>query len=119
MIPSGDVFPLMKRDLFIPFALAAVFGALALLAANSEAGEKHLDLSRIHGRVQFVTSFPDYRVKVVDSFPDLQVQMVTSFPDKPGQWQKVDSFPDFKVQIVDSFPDFTIQYVTSFPGPAK
>jgi hypothetical protein len=109
----------MKRDFFILFAMAGILGTTFFLAEKSAAGEKNLDLAKIHGRVQFVTSFPDYRVKVVDNFPDLKVQMVTSFPDKPGQWQMVDSFPDFKVQIVDSFPDFTIQYVTSFPGAAK
>ena len=109
----------MKRDFFILSAMAGILGVTFLLSEKSAAGDKNVNPAKIHGRVQFVTSFPDYRVKVVDSFPDLKVQMVTSFPDKPGQWQKVDSFPDFKVQIVDSFPDFTIQYVTSFPGPAK
>jgi len=109
----------MKRDSLIPFVVAGGVAAMALLASESSAGEKNVDLEKIHGRIQFVTSFPDYRVKVVESFPDLKVQMVTSFPDKPGQWQKVDSFGDYKVQIVDSFPDFTIQWVKSFPGPAK
>lgn len=75
------------------------------------------DLTAIHGRIQVVTSFPDYRVKVVDSFADLHVQVVESFPDKPGRWQMVESFPDYKVEFVDSFPDFTIRYVDSFPGP--
>ena len=75
------------------------------------------DVSAIHGRIQVVTSFPDYRVKVVDSFADLHVQVVESFPDKPGRWQMVESFPDYKIQFVDSFPDFTIRYVDNFPGP--
>lgn len=74
------------------------------------------DLAKIHGKIQFVTSFPDYKVQVVDSFADLHVQKVTSFPDKPGKWQIVESFPDYKIQIVSSFPDFKIKYVTSFPG---
>ena len=74
------------------------------------------DLSKIHGKIQFVTSFPDYKVQVVTSFPDLKVEKVNSFPDGPGKWQIVDSFPDYKIQIVDSFPDFKIEYVTSFPG---
>jgi len=74
------------------------------------------DLSKIHGKIQFVTSFPDYKVKVVNSFPDLKVQKVTSFPDSAGKWEIVTSFPDYKIQIVDSFPDFKIEYVTSFPG---
>jgi len=74
------------------------------------------NVAKIHGRIQFVDSFPDYKVKVVTSFPDLRVQKVKSFPDKAGKWQIVTSFPDYKIQLVDSFPDFTIQYVTSFPG---
>jgi hypothetical protein len=73
-------------------------------------------VAKIYGKIQFVTSFPDYKVKVVTSFPDLRVQIVNSFPDRPGKWQIVTSFPDYKIQLVDSFPDFSIQYVTSFPG---
>ena len=45
------------------------------------------DVGAIYGRIQFVTSFPDYKVQVVESFADLHVQMVESFPDKPGRWQ--------------------------------
>lgn len=74
------------------------------------------DLSRIHGRIQYVTSFPDYKVQVVKSFEDLRIQVVKSFPDSIGKWQIVDSSPDFKIQLVDSFPDFKIRYVDSFPG---
>jgi hypothetical protein len=92
---------------------------LALLAFMARAGETKVDVSKIHGRIQFVQSFPDYKVQAVTSFADLHVQIVTSFPDKPGQWQIVDSFPDYKIEMVNSFPDFTIQYVTSFPGPRK
>ena len=77
---------------------------------------KKMDLSKIHGKIQLVNSFPDYKVQVVDSFADLHVKKVTSFPDDPGEWQIVDSFPDFKIQIVTSFPDFKIKYVDSFPG---
>lgn len=112
---------MMRRDLLLPFAIAGLI-ALVLLgprATETQAAERGGDVGRIHGRIQFVTSFPDYKVQVVNSFPDLKVQMVNSFPDKPGLWQKVDSFPDYKIQIVESFPDFTIQYVDSFPGPAK
>lgn len=112
---------MMRRDILLPFAIAGLI-ALVLLgprATDTQAAEKSVDVGKVHGRIQFVTSFPDYKVQVVNSFPDLKVQMVTSFPDKPGLWQKVDSFPDYKVQLVDSFPDFTIQYVNSFPGSAK
>lgn len=111
----------MKRDALLPFAIVGI-AALALLGPKLpelKAAEKTGDAGKVYGKIQFVTSFPDYKVQVVDSFPDLKVQMVDSFPDKPGLWQKVDSFPDYKVQIVDSFPDFTIQYVDSFPGVAR
>ena len=80
-------------------------------------GDKKVDVSKVHGRIQFVQSFGDYKVQAVTSFPDLRVQIVKSFPDGPGKWQIVESFPDYKIQMVDSFPDFTIQFVTSFPGP--
>jgi Ca-activated chloride channel family protein len=90
--------------------------ALLLIAPVTLADSKP-DVATIYGRIQFVTSFPDFKVKVVDSFADLHVQVGESFPDKPGRWQMVESFPDYKIQIVESFPDFTIKYVESFPGP--
>jgi hypothetical protein len=93
------------------FAVLLVVLPLAAHAADP------VDVSRIHGKIQFVTSFPDYKVKIVESFADLHVKVVTSFPDDAGEWQVVESFPDFKIQLVDSFPDFTIRYVESFPGP--
>jgi hypothetical protein len=111
----------MMRDvIFLPLAIAAML-TLVVLGRPGE-GERAggaPDVSSIYGRIQFVTSFPDYKVKVVNSFPDLKVQMVDAFPDRPGRWQKVNSFPDYKIQLVDAFPDFTIQWVDSFPGPAR
>lgn len=71
---------------------------------------------QLHGKVQFVTSFPDIKIQIVSSFPDLKVQLVKSFPNNCGEWEIVESFPDFKVQIVESFPDLKVQYVESFPG---
>lgn len=71
---------------------------------------------QLHGKVQFVTSFPDIKIKYVSSFPDIKVKFVTSFPDDCGEWQQVTSFPDFKVQIVESFPDLKVKVVDSFPG---
>jgi hypothetical protein len=91
----------------------------ALLILVVRAGDKKVNVAKVHGRIQYVKSFPDYKVKAVTSFPDLRVQIVESFPTSPGQWQIVDSFPDYKIEMVDSFPDFTVQFVTSFPGPAK
>lgn len=70
----------------------------------------------LHGKVQVVDSFPDFKVKVVDSFPDLKVKAVDHFPDDCGEWKFVDSFPDFKIKFVSSFPDFKIKMVESFPG---
>jgi hypothetical protein len=68
---------------------------------------------KLWGKVEYVTSFPDFKVKV-SSFPDLNVQE-TSFASRCGQWERVTSFGDFKVQIVDTFEDFDIAY-SSFPG---
>lgn len=70
----------------------------------------------LHGKVKFVTSFPDIKIKYVGSFPDLNVKMVSSFPDNCGEWQIVESFPDFTVQTVESFPDIEVKTVESFPG---
>jgi hypothetical protein len=97
--------------------ITAVFVCLHILAV--QAGDKKVDVSKIHGRIQFVKSFPDYKVQAVTSFPDLRVEIVESFPNSAGKWQIVDSFPDYKIEMVNSFPDFTIEYVKSFPGPAK
>lgn len=116
----------MKR-VFVTSLLAAVVFASGLVGrpvvaadppAPSRAGVSidKPDVCKLHGKVKFVDSFPDYKIKVVTSFPDLKVKKVTSFPDDSGEWMIVDSFPDFTVQVVDSFPDFTIEYVDSFPG---
>lgn len=117
--PSHFSF-LPRRDLCalcVRFSAGVVLLIALTLAVRGE--KKKLDVSKIHGRIQYVNSFPDYKVQAVTSFPDLRVQIATSFPDKPGQWQIVDSFPDYKIEMVNSFPDFTIEYVTSFPGAAK
>jgi hypothetical protein len=119
-IEPGDSLSGLRRDLCVlgvrSLAVVVVLVALALVVRG---GDKKVDVSKIHGRIQYVQSFPDYKVQAVTSFADLHVQIVTSFPDKPGQWQIVESFPDYKIEMVNSFPDFTIEFVTSFPGPAK
>ena len=111
----------MKRDFLLLLAIVSVLGLVAtgFPVAPVQAKSAKVDVAKIHGRIQFVTNFPDFKVKSVEAFPDLKVEIVESFPDKPGQWQIVDSFPDYKIQLVDSFPDFTIQYVKSFPGKGK
>jgi hypothetical protein len=75
------------------------------------------DLSRIHGRIQYVAEFPDYRVEVVDSMADLEVAEVSALANGPGLWQVVDSFPDYRIQIVEAFGDFKIRFVNAFSGP--
>lgn len=97
----------------------ALLSPLAFASANLPPKNRPVDLPKIYGKIQFVSSFPDFTVQIVDSFADLHVQKVTSFPDAPGKWKIVDSFPDFKIQIVNRFPDFKIKYVESFPGLAK
>jgi hypothetical protein len=98
-------------------AVAVMLAALVLVVRAGD--KKKVDVSKVHGRIQFVQSFPDYKVQAVTSFPDLRVEIVKSFPDSPGKWQIVESFPDYKIEMVNSFPDFTIRFVNSFPGPAK
>ena len=107
---------LTSRDLALLLLVSALFLALPLSAKNPLSSSA---IARVYGKIQFVTSFPDYQVKVVTAFPDLKVMRVNAFPDSVGKWQIVESFPDFKIQIVDSFPDFKIQYVESFPGLAR
>lgn len=110
---------MMKKPLFL-FLSLCLSVLLALSAGSLRAkNEGKLDVGKIHGRIQYVSSFPDYKVQKVSAFPDLKVQVVESFPDGPGKWQIVDSFPDYKIQLVDAFPDFTVQFVDSFPGPGN
>ena len=106
-----------SQRLWLSFFLIAALSVSLVLAVR--AGDKKVNVSKIHGRIQYVKSFPDYKVQAVTSFPDLRVQVVESFPDSPGKWQIVDSFPDYKIEMVNSFPDFTVEFVSSFPGPAK
>lgn len=77
----------MKRDFLLLLAIATVMGLVAkgFPVAAVQAKSTKPDVAKIHGRIQFVTSFPDYKVKTVESFPDLKVEIVASFPDKPGQ----------------------------------
>jgi hypothetical protein len=108
--------PLSRRDL----TLLVLGGALLSgIPVSAQRACPLPEVARVYGKIQFVTSFPDYKVQVVNSFPDLKVLKVSSFPDAAGKWQVVESFPDFKIQVVESFPDFKIQYVESFPGLAR
>ena len=119
---SGGAFLMSRQGLvFVTLLICVVVLPPAIQTVGDTSGVSTAlgskpDVKKIYGKIQFVSSFPDYKVQVVDSFPDLKVQKVQSFPNKPGKWQIVTSFPDYKIQIVKSFPDFKIKYVTSFPG---
>lgn len=108
----------MKKIFFI--ASVSLFVLAAAFVIPSSAGKIGSSCSfkgkNLYGKVQVVSSFPDFKVKIVNSFPDLKVEKVSSFASSCGKWEFVNSFPDFKIQIVDSFEDFSIQYVSSFPG---
>lgn len=108
----------MKRHLLPLLAIATTLAALMLGVQAAPKKERKLDPSTIHGRIQFVKSFPDYKVKAVTSFPDLKVKVVKSLPGA-GEWQIVESFPDYKIQMVQSFPDFTVEFVDGVPDQAK
>ena len=58
----------------------AVVILVLLFAFSLHAGDKKVNVATVHGRIQFVNSFPDYKVQVVTSFADLHVQIVDSFP---------------------------------------
>ena len=99
----------------------AVAGAIALggaghLDARAGGKGKKAAYCQLHGKVKFVSAFPDYKIQIVDAFPDAKVKMVDAFPDQPGKWKAVDAFPDFTVQVVSAFPDFKVKFVEAFPG---
>lgn len=106
----------MKRRKLLSLSTGLLAAPSLPSAANRPMCGGKPDLPRIFGKIQWVTSFPDFKVQIVTSFADLHVQEVASFPDAPGKWQIVNSFPDFKIQLVDSFPDFKIKWVKNFPG---
>lgn len=107
----------MKKIIMCSLVACAAFAMLlAPLRAGKVSSSCYMNGKKLAGKVQIVTSFPDFKVKVTNSFPDLKVKEVSSFPDDCGEWQFVTSFPDFKIQYVDSFEDFSIQFVDSFPG---
>lgn len=81
-----------------------------------ESGECSYKGIKLHGKVEFVESFPDFTIEYVSSFPDINVKFVSNFPDDCGEWQEVTSFPDFKVKVVKSFPDLKVKKVDNFPG---
>jgi len=54
---------------------------LVLLSAFAVGAEdKKVHVAKVHGRIQYVNSFPDYKIEMVNSFPDFTIQYVKSFP---------------------------------------
>ncbi|MCA9795504.1 MAG: hypothetical protein KC910_27035 [Candidatus Eremiobacteraeota bacterium] len=100
----------------LPFGIIAGLGVAAAVFGGGGSEPQQIDLSQVHGRIQFVTVGADYDVKVVDHFGDLRVQKVDHFPDGAGEWQIVDHFPDYKIRLVNVGEDFSIQWVDHFPG---
>ncbi len=77
------------RASFRVLALVSLSAIALALPASAERKCSSGEIARVFGKIQFVSSFPDYKVQVVTSFPDLKVRKVTSFPDAPGKWQIV------------------------------
>jgi hypothetical protein len=55
-------------------------------AGTKQAGKRNVDLSAIHGRIQFVNALPDYKVQVVTALPDLRVKRVKALPGSGRLW---------------------------------
>ena len=55
-------------------------------AGTKQAGNRAVDLSAIHGRIQFVNALPDYKVQVVTALPDLRVKRVKALPGSGRLW---------------------------------
>lgn len=108
----------MMKIFIAPIFLILNFSSLSLAQSEDKINETDCTFNgfQLHGKIQFVESFPDFTIQIVESFPDLKVKIVSSFPNNCGEWQIVDSFPDFKIKIVNSFPDLKIKFVESFPG---
>ena len=110
----------MKKNILLITILSVIL--FAIISATSK-NTHQISLEncewngiKLHGKVQFVKSFPDIKIQFVESFPDIKVKFVESFPNKCGKWQIVKSFPDIKIQVVESFPDLKVKTVESFPG---
>ncbi len=105
---------MIKALVRMPF-LAVVALSLTPVAGITVAPAKP-DVSKVFGRIQYVTALADYKVEVVTALEDLRVQEVSVFPNSAGKWQIVTALPDFKIQKVKALGDFKIRYVESFPG---
>lgn len=105
----------MKKSIVrVPFLL--VIGAALLQFGAASTSPTKPDVSKIFGKIQYVTAFPDYKVEVVTALEDLRVQEVNALPNSVGKWQIVTALPDFKIQKVTALGDFKIRFVTALPG---
>jgi hypothetical protein len=69
--------PLLQR-----FSLVIACLALPAFVHAADFDKKNCTYKgiRLYGKVQIVTSFPDFKVQMVNSFPDLKVDMGSSSP---------------------------------------
>jgi hypothetical protein len=89
--------------------------SLACVWQLHAAEKKKVNPASIHGRIQLVTSFPDYRVQAVTGLADVRVKIVKSLPHS-GEWQIVSSFPDYRIELVNALPDFTVEFDGGVPS---
>ena len=98
----------------LPFMVLVAVALMQFCGATTAPAKP--DLSKIYGKIQYVTAFADYKVEVVTALEDLRVQEVTALPNSVGKWQIVTALPDFKIQKVTALADFKIRFVTALPG---
>ncbi len=111
---SEEETPMKNPIVRLPF-LVVIVAALAQFGGATIAPAKP-DVSKIFGKIQYVTALADYKVEVVTALEDLRVQEVSALPDSVGKWQVVTALPDFKIQKVTALGDFKIRFVTALPG---
>ena len=56
-----------SRAKTMKYLAIAATTTLVLLVFGARAGDKKVDVSKVHGRIQYVKSFPDYKVQAVNS----------------------------------------------------
>ena len=114
MTKNQSLIDLLRESFMKLLTLLFFLSSTAL--ASGIGSDCTLNGKKLYGKVEVVSSFPDFKVEVVQSFPDLKVEKKNSFADDCGEWEFVESFPDFTIEYVTSFPDFKVEFVNSFPG---
>jgi len=89
--------------------LLAVLLAFSLLNVTSEPLDGQT--TRPYGRIQFVSSFPDYRVRIVELNGDYRVRIIHSTAYHEGLWEIVNRFADYRIQLVETGEDFTVEFI--------